>query len=218
MSGEEKKLTIDEKMQIAKVELQKKDLKKSGFNKYSNYKYFELGDFLPHINEICLKVRLATEFQYTEDLAFLIIKDLDNPQEVLKWPTPVKVPVLKGCNEMQSIGASQTFARKQLYTMAFDIAETDAIDAGATDEEAEEGKRKINKASVMTINKLIDETETDRNKFLSWAGVEKVEDITNEALATCLKMLEKKKNDIEIKRQQEEHQKELEQHQEDFDF
>ncbi|WWU65190.1 ERF family protein [Clostridium baratii] len=218
MSGEEKKLTIDEKMQIAKVELQKKDLKKSGFNKYSNYKYFELRDFLPHINEICLKVRLGTEFQYTEDLAVLIIKDLDNPQEVLKCHTPVKVPVLKGCNEMQAIGASQTFARKQLYTMAFDIAETDAIDAGATDEDAEEAKRKINKASVMTINKLIDETGTDKKKFLSWTGVSKVEDITNEALATCLKMLEKKKNDIKIKRQQEEHQKELEQHQEDFDF
>lgn len=216
--AEEKKLTIYEKIQKAKVELQKKDLKKSGFNKYSNYKYFELGDFLPFINEICLEVGLGTEFQYTEDLAFLIIRDLDNPKEVAKWTTPVKVPVLKGCNEMQSIGASQTFARKQLYTMAFDIAETDAIDAGVTDEDAEEAKRKINKASVMTINKLLDETGTDKKKFLSWAGVSKVDDITNEALATCLKMLEKKKNDIEIKKQQEDHQKELEQHEENFEF
>lgn len=216
--AEEKKLTIYEKIQKAKVELQKKDLKKSGFNKYSNYRYFELGDFVPFINEICLEVRLGTEFQYTEDQAFLIIRNLDNIDEVVKWPTPVKIPTLKGCNEMQAIGASQTFARKQLYTMAFDIAETDSIDAGATDEDAEEAKRKINKASVMTINKLLDETGTDKNKFLSWAGVKKVEDITNEALSTCLKMLEKKKNDIEIKKQQEEHQKELEQHQEDFNF
>ncbi|WP_338630856.1 ERF family protein [Clostridium baratii] len=218
MSGEEKKLNIFQKIQKARVELQKRDIKKTGFNKFSNYKYFELGDFLPHVNEICLNVGLYTEFEYNSDQATLYVIDSDNPEEKRHWNTPVKIPTLKGCSEIQAIGSSQTFARRYLYNMAFEIAETDIIDSGAVDEDAEEAKRKINKASVMTINKLLDETGTDKKKFLSWAGVEKVEDITNEALATCLKMLEKKKNDIKIKRQQEEHQKELEQHQEDFEF
>lgn len=216
--AEEKKLNIFQKIQKARVELQKRDIKKTGFNKFSNYKYFELGDFLPHINEICLNVGLYTEFEYTPDKATLYVIDSDNPEEKRHWDTPVKIPTLKGCSEIQAIGGSQTFARRYLYNMAFEIAETDVIDSGAVDEDAEEAKRKINKASVMTINKLLDETGTDKKKFLSWAGVSKVDDITNEALATCLKMLEKKKNDIEIKKQQEEHQKELEQHQEDFNF
>lgn len=216
--AEEKKLNIFQKIQKARVELQKRDIKKTGFNKFSNYKYFELGDFLPHINEICLNVGLYTEFIYTSEQATLYVIDSDNPEEKRHWNTPVKIPQLKGCSEIQAIGGSQTFARRYLYNMAFEIAETDVIDSGAVDEDAEEAKRKINKVSVMTINKLLDETGTDKKKFLSWAGVSKVDDITNEALANCLKMLEKKKNDIEIKKQQEEHQKELEQHQEDFNF
>lgn len=214
----EKNFNIFQKIQKARVELQKRDIKKTGFNKFSNYKYFELGDFLPYINEICLNVGLYTEFEYTPEKATLYVIDSDNPEERRHWNTPVKIPQLKGCSEIQAIGSSQTFARRYLYNMAFEIAETDIIDSGAVDEDAEEAKRKINKASVMTINKLLDETGTDKKKFLSWAGVSKVDDITNEALATCLKMLEKKKNDIEIKRQQEDHQKELEQHQTDFDF
>ena len=49
---EEKKLNIFQKIQRARVELQKKDIKKTGLNKYSGYKYFDLGDFLPHINSL----------------------------------------------------------------------------------------------------------------------------------------------------------------------
>ncbi|MBY0754554.1 ERF family protein [Clostridium sardiniense] len=212
------KSNIYRKLQAAKVKLQKKDLKKSGFNKYSNYKYFELGDFLPYINEICLEVGLSTEIRYTTEVATLYIRDLDNPQEVIKWDTPVKIPTLKGCSEIQAIGASQTFSRRYLYTLAFDIAENDAIDGGEIDVSAEEGKRKINKAAFITIKSLIDQSGADEKKFLSWIGVSKVEDITNEALNKCIEMLEKKKKDIDLKKQQEEHQKELEQRQEDFEF
>lgn len=215
---EEKKLNIFQKIQKARVELQKRDIKKTGFNKFSNYKYFELGDFLPHINEICLNVGLYTEFRYTPEIAILYVIDSDNPEDKRQWDTPVKIPTLKGCSEIQAIGGSQTFARRYLYNMAFEIAENDVIDSGTVDEDAEEGKRKINKASVLTINKLLDETGTDKNKFLSWVGVKKVDDITNEALSTCLKMLDKKKKDIDLKKLQEEQQKELEQHQTDFDF
>lgn len=215
---EEKKLNIFQKIQKARVELQKRDIKKTGFNKFSNYKYFELGDFLPHINEICLNVGLYTEFRYTPEIATLYVIDSDNPDDKRHWDTPVKIPTLKGCSEIQAIGGSQTFARRYLYNMAFEIAENDVIDSGTIDEDAEEGKRKISKASVLTINKLLDETGTDKNKFLSWVGVKKVDDITNEALSTCLKMLDKKKKDIDLKKLQEEQQKELEQHQTDFDF
>ena len=45
-------MNIYEKMQKAKVDLQKEDLKKTGENKFSNYKYYELGDFMPAINKI----------------------------------------------------------------------------------------------------------------------------------------------------------------------
>ena len=200
MSEEIKKLNLFQKIQKARVELQKREIKKTGYNKYSNYYYFELSDFLSPINEICGELGLYTEFQYSNTEAWLTIYD-----------------------------GTQSFARRYLYMMAFEIAESDAIDNGGVDEEAELGKQKINKASVLTINGLIDETKTDKKKFLEWAGVEKVEDITNNALGTCINMLNKKKKDLneaierkkreaEIARQQEQLQKDLENKQEDFEF
>lgn len=229
MSEEVKKLNIFQKLQKARVELQKRDIKKTGYNKYSNYYYFELSDFLLPINEICNQVGLYSEFQYTNTEATLTIYDTDNTEHFRVWTTPVEVAILKGCSTIQNIGGTQSFARRYLYMMAFEIAESDAIDNGSVDQDAELGKQKINKSSVLTINGLIDETKTDKKKFLEWAGVEKVEDITNNALGTCINMLNKKKKDLneaierkrkeqELARQQEQLQKDLENKQEDFEF
>ncbi|ELC8435059.1 ERF family protein [Clostridium perfringens] len=213
-----KKLNIYQKIQKARVDLQNKDLKKTGYNKYSNYKYFELGDFLPHINDICNEIGLYTEFSYEEKLATLTIYNTENLEEKRIWTTPVEVATLKGCSTIQNIGGTQSFARRYLYMMAFEIAETDVIDGGAVDEDAELGKQKIGKAHVLTINSLIQETETDKKEFLAWAGVNKVEDITNEAVGTCLTMLNKKKTLKEKREQEELKQIEAEQQQRDFDF
>lgn len=221
--AEEKKLNIYQKIQRARVELQKRDLKKTGYNKYSNYYYFELGDFLPQINEICDKLGLYCEFQYEEKFATLTIFDTGAEAENKRvWKTPIEVASLKGCSTIQNIGGTQSFARRYLYMMAFEIAETDAIDSGSVDTDLELGKQKINKASILTIKSLISDTNTDEKQFLSWACVEKVEDITNAALGTCINMLNKKKQNVtkekQIKKEQEEHQKTLEAQQEDFEF
>ncbi|EJT6502760.1 ERF family protein [Clostridium perfringens] len=213
-----KKFNIYQKIQRARVDLQNKDLKKTGYNKYSNYKYFELGDFLPHINDICNEIGLYTEFSYEEKLATLTIYNTENLEEKRIWTTPVEVATLKGCSTIQNIGGTQSFARRYLYMMAFEIAETDVIDGGAVDEDAELGKQKIGQAHVLTINSLIQETETDKKEFLAWAGVNRVEDITNEAVGTCLTMLNKKKILKEKREQEELKQIEAEQQQRDFDF
>ena len=216
--AEEKKLNIYQKIQKARVDLQNKDLKKTGHNKYSNYKYFELGDFLPHINDICNELGLYTEFNYEEKLATLTVYNVENLEEKRVWTTPVEVAILKGCSAIQNIGGTQSYARRYLYVMAFEIAETDALEGGEVDEDAELGRQKIGQAHILTINNLIQETETDKKEFLSWAGVNRVEDITNEAVGTCLTMLHKKKMLKEKKDKEELTQKEEEQRQTDFEF
>ncbi|MGU8310652.1 ERF family protein [Clostridium perfringens] len=112
--AESKKLNIYKKIQKARV-----DLKKIGYNKYSNYKYFELGDFLPHINYICNEIGLYTEFSYEEKLATLTIYNTENLDEKRKWTTPVEVATLKGCSTIQNIIGTQRFARRYLYNDVF---------------------------------------------------------------------------------------------------
>ena len=195
---ETKQLNIYQKIQKSRVDLQNKKLKKTGVNKYSNYDYFELGDFLPAINEICNNNGLATIFQFTKELATLDVIDVDNPENKLQFSTPVEVALLKGCSSIQNIGGTQSYCRRYLYIMAFEIAETDIIDSGngQIDQDAEQAKKKIDKSAVFVIKKLLDETHSDVDKFLEFAGAKRVEDITNDLLGECMRMLNKKKEGI----------------------
>ncbi len=225
MEKEIVKLNIYQKIQKARVELQKRDIKKTGLNKYSNYKYFELGDFLPHINDICLEVGLYTEFAYGEEEAFLYLIDCDDPAIKREWRTPIKVPALKGCTDIQAIGGSQTFSRRYLYMMAFEISETDIVNNAEIDEDKQEGEQKIGTVHLNLIKKLIEETETEITSFLKYAGVSKVEDVKNKDYPELLRLLEKKKADKKKlesekakKLKEEQNKNELESQQENFDF
>jgi hypothetical protein len=45
-------MKIHKKLMQARIELQRKELNKSGHNKFANYKYFELSDFLNELDHI----------------------------------------------------------------------------------------------------------------------------------------------------------------------
>ena len=118
-------MNIYEKMQKAKVELQKKDLKKTGMNKFSNYKYYELGDFMPAINEICLELKLFTQVNFNKENAILTIINIEKVDEKLEYVSEMVKTTLKGCNEIQALGGVQTYQRRYLYMNAFEISEND---------------------------------------------------------------------------------------------
>lgn len=219
MEKEIEKLNIFQKLQKSRVELQNKALKKTGSNKFSNYNYFELGDFLPAINEICNNNGLSPIFNFTRENAKLTIYDVDNLDSKLEFETPVEIATLKGASAIQNIGGTQSYARRYLYIMAFEISESDMIEGGELDHDKIQGAEKINKASAMTIRKLIEETGTDEVKFLSWAKVKSVDDLTNDVLGTCITMLNKKKEEAKaMKVEQNNLQKQLKNGQEDFKF
>lgn len=226
MSEEIKIINIYQKLQKSRVELQAKNLKKSGKNSYSNYEYFELGDFLPGVNEVCNNNGLATIFHFEKEIATLTIIDVDNPESIIKFETPIEMAAIKGSSTIQQIGGTQTYARRYLYMMAFEIAETDIVDKSEVDLDKQEGEQRIGTVHLNVIRKLIDETETEITSFLKYAGVEKLEDIKNKDYPELLKLLEKKKQDYKrkqentrkLKEQQEKFQKELEAQQENFEF
>ena len=53
---------IQEKLQQARIELQKQKLKKSGKNNYSGFTYYELADFLPQVNTIFNDLKVFSNF------------------------------------------------------------------------------------------------------------------------------------------------------------
>jgi hypothetical protein len=125
-------MSVFKKLQEARVKLQETKLYKSGRNKFAGYEYFELGDFLPAIQTISKEVGICGVISYTAELATLTIYDVDNAEQFVTFSSPMSSAALKGCHEVQNLGAVQTYLRRYLWTNAFEIVEHDALDM-ATD-------------------------------------------------------------------------------------
>jgi hypothetical protein len=122
-------MSIHKKLMQARLKLQTADLKKSGHNKFAGYKYFELGDFLPTIQEISNEVGICGTVTFYTDIAILTITDMDDATQFIEFKCPMSSAALKGCHDVQNLGAVQTYLRRYLWTNAFEIVEHDAIDA-----------------------------------------------------------------------------------------
>lgn len=116
------------KLQKARIKLQSAAIKKSGHNKFAGYQYFELGDFLPTINEIFNELGLCSVISFDKELATLRIIDTDNGGSIT-FTSPMADAHLKGCHPIQNMGATQTYSRRYLYVSALEIVEHDALDA-----------------------------------------------------------------------------------------
>ncbi len=120
-------MSIYSKLQKARVELQKVDMTKSGINTFSKYKYFELGDFMPHINRIMLEVGLCGAISFAETQAELVIFDTESDQKIVFY-SPTADATVKGANAIQCLGSLHTYMRRYLWMLAFEIVEHDAVD------------------------------------------------------------------------------------------
>lgn len=121
-------MSVYKKLQEARIRLQNTKLKKSGHNKFAGYYYFELGDFLPTIQSICDDIGLCGMVSFNHEMAFLQIVDTEDGTSVM-FTSPMSSAALKGCHDVQNLGAVQTYLRRYLWVNAFEIVEHDALDA-----------------------------------------------------------------------------------------
>jgi len=121
---------VHKKLMNARMALQSMSLKKSGHNKFAGYQYFELGDFLPQINEIFHSQGLCGVISYTKDYADLTITDVDDGT-FITISSPMVEANLKGAHAIQNLGAVETYQRRYLWMTAMEIVEHDALDSSA---------------------------------------------------------------------------------------
>ena len=106
-------MNIYAKLNAARKQFHAIKLKKSGLNKFAGYEYFELGDFLiPAMdtlaaNDLCAVISFGTE------LATMRIVDVvEGP--FIEITSPMSSAALKGCHEVQNLGAVQSYLRRYL--------------------------------------------------------------------------------------------------------
>jgi hypothetical protein len=114
----------------ARVRLQSTELKKSGLNKFAGYSYFELGDFIPAIQQIFYDIGLCGIVSFKSDYAELAIYDTEDGTMVM-ITSPMAEANLKGAHPIQNLGAMESYQRRYLWMTAMEIVEHDVIDSTA---------------------------------------------------------------------------------------
>lgn len=122
-------MNVYQKLNAARKEFHQSKLKKTGQNKFAGYSYFELGDFIIPALEIFNQIGLTGIVSFGTETAELRIINNDKPEEMIIISSPMSSAALKGCHEVQNLGAVQTYLRRYLWVAALEIVEHDALDA-----------------------------------------------------------------------------------------
>lgn len=157
-------MSIYAKLAQARVKLQKENLKKTGNNR--NFKYFELKDFLPRVNEIFDELKMCAVVRYSSELATLTIYDCEK-DESIEFTSPMVQKALPSGTEIQNLGAIQTYQRRYLYLTALEIVEDDLVDSippEKTEQKKQESQRRYNESIQQNVNSIQDKSILDKLK------------------------------------------------------
>jgi hypothetical protein len=141
-------MNVYQKLNIARKKFHSIELKKSGHNKFAGYKYFELGDFIIPALDIFNQVGLTGVITFGSEVAHMSIVDNDKPEDRIIISSPMSTAALKGCHEVQNLGAVQTYLRRYLWVAALEIVEHDALDSSP--KLTDEGTKKKGSGAVVT--------------------------------------------------------------------
>ena len=145
----EENKNLNESIISIRVKLQNAKLKKSGKNKFAGFDYFELADFLPKLNELMLEEGVNDRFYIKDDYATL---ELQKGEEINTYTMPfvlfetpltykkdkagnfiknkegdyIQVPSMQ---DIQYLGALNTYYKRYLYLNAFGITDGEGIDS-----------------------------------------------------------------------------------------
>ena len=128
-------MNVYQKLIAARKMFQEADVKKSGVNRFADFKYFELADIVPAKTHIFAELGLVDCVTFTPEEATLCLFNTENPDEMIPFMSPMRPLTVVSqtgknkMNELQGLGAEETYQRRYLYMMALDIVEADSFDA-----------------------------------------------------------------------------------------
>lgn len=126
---------LNEKIINIRVELQNSNIKKSGKNKFAGFSYYELSDFLPKLNELMKVYKINDRFTIADNVAMMQLIDCEsNEMAVFTMPfvnfdVPTNKNGIKQMQDIQYLGALNTYYKRYLYLNAFGITDGEVIDS-----------------------------------------------------------------------------------------
>ena len=124
---EQQTKNVYQKLNACRLAFKSAKVAKSGTNTYAGYDYFELDDILNAIIPICNEHNCVTIVNFSQETAILTFHDCESGQDIV-FTSPMSTASLKGCHEVQNLGAVESYIKRYLYQNCFEIAEPDACD------------------------------------------------------------------------------------------
>jgi hypothetical protein len=168
-------MNVFEKLNEARLRFQNAGISKSGHNKFAGYTYYELADILPVINKLANELKFCCVVNFTPELATLDFCDLEGDGRI-QFTSPMSDAQLKGCHNVQNLGAVETYIKRYLYQNCFEIVEADALD-GTLDPSAEPTVEELIAQVRSKMNTMTDEQLDYTNKAISARDVGKLKTI-----------------------------------------
>lgn len=129
-------MTVYKKLQEARSRISKTQLNKTGKNKFAQFNYFILEDFMPTVTNVFNDVGLCGVFHLTNDMAVLTIHDTDEQNVSIIFSVPLVRANQEKVQAIQSMGATITYYRRYLFLLACDLVEHDELDYSADTRES----------------------------------------------------------------------------------
>ena len=127
------------------------NVKKSGINRYAEFKYFTLDDIVPVATEIFNDLGLVLATTIMKERVVGLLVNTDNPEDTVAFTSPMidlltndgKYP--NGMNGVQALGGAETYQRRYIYMLVLDIVEADTFDALSGKDTAPAPEKKSNR-------------------------------------------------------------------------
>lgn len=181
-------MSIYLKLANARAAFHGRELKKSGHNKFAGYRYFELADFVVPGMECLAAEGLVPVISFDAEQATMTLHETDG-DGTITITSPMSSAALKGCHDVQNLGAVQTYLRRYLWTAALEIIEHDALDSSPPAEQPKKAPAK----HVKAIQAMVEETGADLPKMLKFFKVKALDELTSEQAEKAVALLEKKR-------------------------
>lgn len=189
-------MNVYEKLIKARMEFLKANVKKTGINRFAEFKYYELADIVPPATKIFNDLGLVFIPTFEDGIAVGTLYNTENPDEKIEFKSPMRELTIisntgkNKMNELQGLGAEQTYQRRYLYMMCLDIVENDSFDATSGQDNDSTTNTKNTKKSVKQ-----EKREDIKKDLIDMDG--KATDVQIKSIKQGLKKLRAKDSDNE---------------------
>lgn len=157
-----------------------------------SYRYAALEDITRVIRPVLRRHGLSYAWDVSQGEGALVVtcvlRHIDGHEERASFPVPVDTSARM--SDAQKNGAALTYGRRQSLVAVLGLTTADDDIDGA---EVGRSVDTITADQAADLDALLDEVGADREKFLRWAGVERLADLPADRYAKAVQMLERKR-------------------------